>query len=166
MNSLPLLFQLPNNIGILELSPQVLNHFDKHKQKKWLSCEAGGQLFAEIIEKPFRIRITEVTGPRKTDRRSVFGYVPDRDAEKVEIAERYLRNIDFVGDWHTHPQKIPIPSSTDESSMFEMVQQSNYDLPGLLMIIIGQSIFPEGIHVSFYSKASSVRLTPIASSAN
>ena len=157
MISSSLRFQLPFASGILELTPQALTHFDRYKQNKRWSREAGGQLFATFDE-PSLIKVVDVTGPRKSDRRSVFGFEPDRVAEKREIAEFFERGLHFIGDWHTHPQSIPSPSSTDERSMREMVKSSSHNLPGFIMVIVGQAEFPQGIHVSFHSRVESIHL--------
>lgn len=153
-----LVYQLPGSLGILELSEDVLAHFEANKQRGWLSCEAGGQLFAKIDDSGGGIRVLGVTGPRPTDRRSVFGYVPDRAAERAEIFEYYSRGLHFVGDWHTHRQPKPLPSSTDQASMRDMVRQSAHDLAGFIMIIVGQGNFPDGLYVSFHSETTSHQL--------
>ena len=157
MTSPSLYFKLPFAPEILELTPRALAHFGKHKQNNRWSREAGGQLFATFDE-PSVIKIVDVTGPRKSDRRSVFGFEPDRVAERREIAERFKRGLHFVGDWHTHPQSIPSPSFTDERSMRDMVKSSSHNFPGFFMVIVGQAAFPQGIHVSFHSGDESIQL--------
>jgi len=42
-----------------------------------------------------------------------------------------------VGDWHTHPEKTPTPSYQDQKSMKDMYLKSEHQLPGFVMIIIG-----------------------------
>jgi integrative and conjugative element protein (TIGR02256 family) len=145
-------------LGLLELSCPVLAHFEAHKQRRFLACEAGGQLFA-TFEKPTVMSIVDVTGPRPTDKRSMYGYQPDRIAERIEIKERFERHLHFVGDWHTHRQRVPKPSLTDEHSMRELVRFSSHDLAGFVLIIVGQTDFPKGLHVSFHSKSGSTLLT-------
>jgi integrative and conjugative element protein (TIGR02256 family) len=155
-------FKLPADFEILELSPVVLAHCEAHKQLKWLSCEAGGQLFASF-ENPSVMLIVDVTGPRPTDKRSVYNYEPDRVAEQEEIKDRFSRGLHFVGDWHTHKQRIPKPSGTDERSIRELVRCSDHDLSGFILIVVGQAAFPDGLHVSFHSKSGSTTvLRPIA----
>ena len=61
----------------------VLNHLAKHQQSDRDSSEAGGQLFARF--KGEQIRVERATGPRATDRRSRYGYIPDRRVEQEEI---------------------------------------------------------------------------------
>lgn len=153
-----LTYQLNSSLNLVEFSEDVLTHFESNKQRGWLSCEAGGQLFAEIDRAKSIMRIIGITGPRPTDRRSVFGYLPDRSAEKREIKEYYLKGLHFIGDWHTHRQKKPTPSTMDQASMLEMVRRSTHDFPGFIMVIVGQADFPGGLHVSFHSDTISNRL--------
>ncbi|HKT29156.1 Mov34/MPN/PAD-1 family protein [Dyella sp.] len=160
MTTPALRFRIPGHDFVLELAPHVLVHLEAHKQLKWTSREAGGQLFADLND-PTVIRVIDVTGPRPTDRRSVFGYEPDRDAERFEISERYAQDLHFIGDWHTHRQRIPIPSRRDEWSMRDMVRQSAHSLLGFFMVIVGQTDFPWGLHVSLHRKDGADRLIAI-----
>ena len=155
----PLVYLLPDGLGELELSPTVLTHFSAHRQTRH-ALEAGGHLFAEMGEKQ-QTRVIEVTGPRPTDRRSPFGYRPDRKMEKAEIADRYKRGLHFVGDWHTHRQINPTPSVTDKHTMLDLVNLSSYDLAGFILVIVGLAAFPDGLHVSFHTKTSLITLTRI-----
>lgn len=144
-------YTLPGNKGVVVFEPAVLLHLMSYRQMKCLAPEAGGQLFASMDE-PKVMRIVEATGPRLTDRRSLFGYHPDRKAEKLEIADRYAHDLHFVGDWHTHAQSVPKPSDTDIDSMGETVAQSVYDIPGFVLVIVGRRPFPDGLHVSFHQR--------------
>lgn len=159
MTQSKLKYLLPGELGAIEFSPQVLSHFEKHKQLRFLSYEAGGQLFAVQGENGCT-EIIDVTGPRKTDRRSRNEYIPDRVAEQKEILERYAYGRHFIGDWHTHREDIPNPSSKDQKSMREMVLSSSHDLEGFIMVIIGLAKFPKGIHVSFHTRTSTTVLSP------
>jgi integrative and conjugative element protein (TIGR02256 family) len=154
-----LVFRLPTGLGSLELSPQVLQHLDANRQRRLLSREAGGQLFA-TFEDPSIMNVVDATGPRPTDRRSLYNYQPDRIAEKAEIRDRYARGLHYMGDWHTHRQKRPTPSPTDEHNINELVRLSSHDLAGFILVIVGQASFPDGLHVSFHSKTNAIRLLP------
>jgi integrative and conjugative element protein (TIGR02256 family) len=124
----------------------VLAHFRKYQQTRWYHCEAGGQLFA--IKEEARIVVIEVTGPRKTDRRTRTSYVPDRRLEMSEIAEQEQMSRFFVGDWHTHPQPIAKPSPPDLQSIQECFRDSVHVLNGFVLVIVGTAKFPEGLFVS------------------
>lgn len=154
MTDKALSYSLPDDLGKVLIMPDVVAHLEAHKQHKWTSKEAGGQLFATFDDAKI-VRIVEATGPRATDKRSLLGYRPDRLAEKVEITERYARGLHFVGDWHTHYQKHPEPSSTDTNNMGELVRLSSHGLRGFVLVVVGQAKFPDGLHVSFHSPSSS-----------
>jgi len=153
-------FRLPDGMGSLAFFPQVVAHFADHKQRKLFSREAGGQLFASFDD-PTVMAVVDITGPRQTDRRSMYNYEPDRIAEKAEIRERFALGLHFVGDWHTHRQRIPEPSGTDEHSIRELVRFSSHDLTGFVLVVVGQAAFPGGLHVSFHSKTGSTVLAPL-----
>lgn len=157
MTASDLAYLLPGDFGTLVIEPDVLALFAAHKQCKWLSREAGGQLFATFNDAKVT-RIVEATGPRASDKRSLFGYRPNRLAEKLEIADRFAKGFHFIGDWHTHYQKLPEPSPTDEQSMRDLVRLSKHGLAGFVLIVVGQVTFPEGLHVSFHSPTATIRL--------
>jgi len=87
---------------------------------------------------------------RTTATASRFGFRPNRKAEQQEIVERFTAGLHYVGDWHTHPESSPKPSSTDLSSMNDMVSASRHELPGFLMMIVGTRPGPSGIWLSIH----------------
>ena len=142
----------------LVISPSVLNHFLKHQQRNGNSLEAGGQLFARFSEQS--VTVSRITGPRATDRRTRYSYVPDRREEQKEIDEMHRKGFNFVGDWHTHAEGAPTPSPSDIKTINEAVAKSQHHLHGFVMVIVGTGSFPEALHISVNTTTSHVRLTP------
>ena len=132
----------------LIFAAEVLDRFERYKQRRLWAREAGGQLFARVDGGA--INIVEATGPRPTDRRSRYNYVPDRRAEQREIDERFLLGLHFVGDWHTHPQDIPRPSGVDLVSTADGVRKSRHSLNAFVMAIVGREAFPTGLYVAVH----------------
>lgn len=130
---------------VIALQASVLLKFQKSRQRRWWQPESGGQLFARISGA--RIVVEEATGPRRTDRRTRTSYIPDRAAEQREIDSRSPKGLHYVGDWHTHPEALPRPSSIDISSIAESVQASTHRLNGFLLVIVGEADPPDGLHV-------------------
>ena len=145
---MPLKIPLGDSGELVILADTVLEHFRRHQQQRKRDTEAGGQLFGRIHEKT--ISIEEATGPRRTDVRSRYSYVPDRRAEQCEINERFPFALHFIGDWHTHPEPIPHPSRTDMDNMRECVKKSRRALSGFLLIIVGTAALPSGLHASLH----------------
>ena len=97
------------------------------------------------------ITIEEATGPRRSDIRSRYSYIPDRKAEQREINERFPSGLHFIGDWHTHPEQIPHLSGTDLDNMRECVKKSRHAVSGFLLIVVGTDPQPSGLHASLHN---------------
>lgn len=126
----------------------VLRCFQKHRQLKPKDAEAGGQLFAKISSQ--EIIVCLATVPRAKDIRSRFGIKLDRPSEQREISENFKNGLHYVGDWHTHPEPKPTPSSVDVKSIVDCFAKSKHELNGFLMVIVGQVPSPEGVWVGVY----------------
>jgi integrative and conjugative element protein (TIGR02256 family) len=141
-------FRIGNSGQRLVLTPTVLNHVAMYQQIESFSAEAGGQLFARFSDA--EIRVERATGPRISDRRSRYGYVPDRRREQEEIDALHRRGLHFIGDWHTHPEPRPCPSTSDIRSIQQAVRESTHHLNGFILLIAGTDRFPAGLFVSLY----------------
>jgi integrative and conjugative element protein (TIGR02256 family) len=141
-------FRIGDSEQRLILTPAVLNHIAKHQQDSGASREAGGQLFARFRND--QIRVEKATGPREVDQRSRYGYIPDRRGEQEEIDAMHSHGLQFVGDWHTHPERIPSPSTSDVRSIRQAVAQSKHHLNGFVMLIAGTEAFPLGLFLALY----------------
>ncbi len=141
-------FRIGDSEQRLVLTPRVLNHIARYQQCEPSSPEAGGQLFARF--KKNQIHVELATGPRAADRRSRYGYAPNRAAEQLEINALHKRGLHFLGDWHTHPERLPHPSQSDVRSIREAFRQSKHHLNGFILLIAGTEPFPPGLFLSLY----------------
>jgi integrative and conjugative element protein (TIGR02256 family) len=142
-------FKIGDSEQRLVLTPTALNHLANHQQSDRNSSEAGGQLFARF--KGEQIRVERATGPRAADRRSRYGYIPDRRGEQEEIDSMHSRGLHFIGDWHTHPERIPTPSASDIRSIRQAVTESKHHLNGFILLIAGTEVFPHSLFLALYS---------------
>jgi integrative and conjugative element protein (TIGR02256 family) len=143
---------------VLVLTDSVVTHFKKHRQRFCIKAEAGGQLFACFKEPEIRIEVA--TGPRPTDKRGRTYYRPDRRAERKEIIYYHKRGLHYVGDWHTHPSRIPKPSPTDLSNIRDCFLRSSHTLAAFVIIIIGTARAPKGFRVSLHDGYVEYILSP------
>ena len=142
----------------ISLSEEVLAHFRRHRQQRWFSREAGGQLFAEVDLHCWRI--VKATGPRADDWRSRFSFRPNAAADQKEILDQFAAGLHYVGDWHTHPEARPTPSGTDLESIAQSAVQSVHQLKGFLLVVVGTNDPTESLWVSLHS-VNGEQLLPI-----
>jgi integrative and conjugative element protein (TIGR02256 family) len=142
----------------VRVGPQALATFDAHRQRRCYQREAGGQLFARVQNNDWEI--VSATGPRSRDRRGRFSFWPHRASEQEEIFEQHALGLDYVGDWHTHPEERPTPSPDDLTSIAEIVRRSTHHLPGFLLLIVGRRPFPDGLWASFHSVDGARSISP------
>ena len=141
------------------LSPEVLTHLNKFRQNHFFKKEAGGQLFGKLDGKTFLVNIA--TGPRESDKRSRNRYLPDRKEEQAEIKEHFKNGHIYLGDWHTHPEKKPVPSDPDIETTNDCFQKSTHEMPGFAFIIVGKTTLVRDWYVGVTAKAGTRRLNLI-----
>lgn len=132
----------------VEILPGAIETMLHHRQRRFYSRESGGQMFGKLSPNHWRIEVA--TGPRSGDRRGRFHFWPDRRAEQDEINRFYDQGLEFVGDWHTHPEDAPQPSRKDIDSVDNILRESVHSLPGILMCIVGRDDPPDGLWLSFH----------------
>lgn len=143
---------------IIQFEPSVLDHFARHRQLRFWHREAGGQLFARLEE--HCIVVCEATGPRWEDKRGRTFFESDRRSDQAEINAQFARDLHYIGDWHTHPERSPRPSGRDHATMSSRVRLSRHRLAGFVFVIVGQLPPPGGLTVVVHDGISGHVLPP------
>lgn len=161
-NFLPLSYSCKGSPTIITFSPEVLAHFHANRHIGKSRNEVGGQLFAKIDTN--HVRVLKATGPNVSDKRGWAWFAPDQKRQNLEIKQLFSLGLHFIGDWHTHPENDPSPSSVDLKSMTECFKQSRHQLRAFLMVIVGRRAFPDGLWASLHGHAGYEQLALISSS--
>jgi len=111
--------------GFLLLPIEVLDKMKSHSQKLEKDFEAGGLIIGALRQKqeelfslssPPHIEITNVSEPSLKDIRTRFSFVR-KGKHHLDLVKKAKVNsnndIDYLGEWHTHPEVNPLPSSID-----------------------------------------------------
>ena len=110
-----IVFSRPDGNGqYILIEKPVWEFLFSHAQTDSKATEAGGIFLG--YRAGGHIHVTSATGPLPNDKRARLSF--DRlDAGHQHAAHNAWTEsgctIDYIGDWHTHPQRIPSPSSKD-----------------------------------------------------
>jgi integrative and conjugative element protein (TIGR02256 family) len=103
-----------NSGGLLVIMPAVWMKLLKHRQLHLFSTEAAGVLIGE--RRDSHIVVHEISEPGYGDiRRRCFvdRRGPHHQAMVDDAFARSSGRLQYLGEWHTHPEDSPSPSPTD-----------------------------------------------------
>ena len=135
---------------VLILSDDVLEYVQTHQQHDLGATEAGGQLFGTVA--PEEVLVSVATGPYAADERSRYGYRSDPHAANKSIETQEAKGHSYLGEWHTHAEGQPTPSSSDTATMSAIARKSTLRAGAAMMLIVGQSAPPDGLYVGTFEK--------------
>lgn len=113
----------------------VVKRLFAHRQLSWNSKEAAGVLIGE--RRGAHIVIHEISEPGEGDIRGRH-FVDRRGPHHQSIIDkafsRSLGTLQYLGEWHTHPEDKPSPSTKDLNSWGKYIIDSEH----MLLLIIGR----------------------------
>jgi len=127
----------------IKINEDILRIIFENRQSTSKDCESGGMLIGSIIRNSKDIVIEDLTLPTNDDIRSRIKYVrSDKHndiLEKKWIESQYTKM--YFGEWHTHPQDYPIPSTQDIKNWKYLLHNSKTETYILIFIIAGNSVY-------------------------
>jgi integrative and conjugative element protein (TIGR02256 family) len=127
--------------GELRISTSVLTAMLKHVQRHQWSREAGGVLLGRMRVQGEDVDVTEITTPGPRDRRSRFRFFRAQEPAQSVVKDAWERSdgqVNYLGEWHTHPQDDPEPSSHDRAEWRRLVKIQTYEQSSLFFVIVGR----------------------------
>jgi integrative and conjugative element protein (TIGR02256 family) len=110
----PFLLRRPDEDGFILIEDQVIRILDRYRQRSSGSPESGGILLG--YRRELHLHVTEATVPLGTDIRSRTRFFRSADPHRQAAHARWRESggtMDYVGEWHTHPEINPSPSTID-----------------------------------------------------
>ncbi|MGD0958290.1 MAG: Mov34/MPN/PAD-1 family protein [Methylomonas sp.] len=105
------------------IEENVLNLVESYRQNSPKKPESGGILLGYRRES--HLHVIDATSPQPFDKRSRFNFFrKDRKHQDFAI-KKWLSSretIDYVGEWHTHPENSPNPSALDVSEWRKIIE--------------------------------------------
>jgi integrative and conjugative element protein (TIGR02256 family) len=152
----PMRYYSPVHHAYFVLSDVVVRTFSTSRQHLAHQPEVGGQLFGAFQGNDVMVEVATVTPPRSGKWRHFFH--PDRGREQRDIEAQFAAGRHYVGDWHTHPEARPTPSSKDLSTMRDCFAKSKHELTAFLQVIVGLQAGPAGLWVGVHNEKTFSRL--------
>jgi integrative and conjugative element protein (TIGR02256 family) len=125
----------PKNALVL-IEPQVLQRLVTFRQLGPSAPEAGGILLG--YRRGPHAHVFDVTVPTKRDVRSRFAF-SRHGADHQRVATRRWKQsgetMDYVGEWHTHPEDNPSPSNVDLQHWREIARAASRPM---VFLIVGR----------------------------
>ena len=114
----------PHSEAAIIVAHQVVERITSDAARYAGRSERGG-IFIGLRRGP-HIEITEATLPMRWDMGSMFAFRRASRGHK-EVAQKHWQasahTMDWVGEWHSHPQDVPLPSTIDTSSWREITKR-------------------------------------------
>lgn len=141
----------------LSVTQAVADVLGQYRQRSSRS-ERGGQLFLDL-DHPAGLMISLATPPHSRDRAgwTWLELNAERCRREIEIAN--AQGLRLVGYWHTHPQAIPMISSTDVKSFKRFAARYASELPHPIAVIVGLSPERNGIKAWLFHGESCIEAT-------
>lgn len=128
----------PDRRILLNFSEPTLDVFSAHIQHRDADCEAGGLLLGTVHG--VHLMIDEATAPTKWDKRLRYLFERTPLGHAGIALARWKASqgtVRYLGEWHTHPEDHPTPSSLDRSEWQRLANERKDKRP-LLAVIVGR----------------------------
>lgn len=134
-----MIFRLPKG-GSVKCSEKCVKLWDSYRQRAVQDCEAGGILLARRIEGSEDIVIDEATPPHSKDRRTRFSFFRRKKPTQEIVNCKWNETsgaVNYLGEWHTHPEAVPTPSHIDKMNWRRIVRKTEFKGDSLVFVIVG-----------------------------
>lgn len=121
----------------LIIKGEVLNVFKKHEQRE-SSNESGGILLGNVYKN--RADIIEVATPNRFDSSGPYFFNRSKIGAQIQINKAWEKSngaLIFLGEWHTHPEINPEPSTNDKEMILRSLKRTKMEISFLYLVIVG-----------------------------
>jgi len=123
----------------IKFTDELLSDINRFKQSYLEDDEQGGMLIGSVILNTNDVVVDKVTYPMEGDFFNRVRFIRSLRHNRVlhNIWEKSNFTSMYVGEWHTHPQISPVPSSQDISNWKRLARKSNSDVDTFFFVIVG-----------------------------
>ena len=125
---------------ILSIPPGIVRSVSGYLDDTGFSRESGGILLGMRDEAKPSFVLVSTTFPGMLDRRRPFHFVRSKVAANRAIRRAWSQSggkVNYIGEWHTHNEPAPTPSSTDGKLVRAVIRDGSCPFDRVFMLIIG-----------------------------
>jgi integrative and conjugative element protein (TIGR02256 family) len=134
-----MIYQSPDLLFGLELNVDILEIMLKYISSSG-SNETGGILIGNYISGLSIARVMSVSGPPEDSRVGPTWFQRGTKGLSKIIEQSWKHQQYYLGEWHFHPNGLPMASNLDINQMTEIANSKNYHCPEPILIILGGNI--------------------------
>ena len=126
--------------SVLSIENHAINKMMRYCQKQGMN-ESGGILLGRVRTDYSEFTITDVSEPCRNDKSGRCFFIRNKENAQRIIYESWKQSkgeVNYLGEWHTHPVLNPTPSYVDKQLLDKCLNENQYPFKGLFMIIVGR----------------------------
>lgn len=125
----------PHQIVLHAQPIAIMEHFTQRNHK---APEAGGVILGKIIGD--QIQVLKLSVPTSLDKASRTNFNRNKLSAQIILDYEFHNSngqITYLGEWHTHPEEYPTPSSTDLNMLKDQFKNNKLTIDFILLLIKG-----------------------------
>lgn len=129
-----------SNSGQLKIDNQPMSRMNSYQQVTRDKLEAGGVLLGRFILDSKNIVVDRVTVPMIGDKRTRYTFIRGEKMHQRVITTAWEKSngtCNYLGEWHTHPERYPTPSGQDIRNWKEIMSTGVFSSLYLYFVIVG-----------------------------
>ena len=123
-----------------KLPEHVVVQMRAYTQREATQKEAGGILLGRYILDSADAVVDQITVPMKDDVRTRINFVRSKRGHQESAAQVWSKSRGtqhYLGEWHTHPEPVPMPSRVDVMNWRRLLAHHRPDPDPLYFVIVG-----------------------------
>ncbi len=124
--------------GALVFSSEAIRSFTDHRQPVGAD-EAGGILLGRLF-RDSGVVVEVATPPGPFDKAGPRFFHRSRESAQQHVDKAWHDSGGeqvYLGEWHTHPSPVPLPSWRDRTMIRNMFKQTRMEISFLILVVVG-----------------------------
>ncbi len=129
-----------SNKGLFKVSIEAYDRMREYIQDNDVKAEAGGVMLGRFIIDSKNIVVDRVTVPLLGDKRDRYKFFRSAKPHQRVIDNAWEKTngrVNYLGEWHTHPENYPSPSRIDYEAWEKKLKHDVFSSRYLYFIIMG-----------------------------